>query len=753
MSGGRVQDPQSRDARKEAPPSGDARKEDPPSGAVRKEDAPTPDARKETGRAQPDPTDTPLVVGTAGHIDHGKTALITLLTGTNTDRLREERERGISIELGYAELLLPGGRRLSVVDVPGHERFVRTMVAGATGVDVFLLVVAADDGVMPQTIEHLAIIGLLGVESGVVALTKADLVDEELLELARADVEGLLAGTRYEGTPIVTVSSMDGRGVPELLGALEEAAAAVGARRAKGPARLPVDRVFSLKGIGTVATGTLWRGEIRAGDVLRVEPGGEQVTVRDVQVHEHDEPVGRAGQRVGVNLRGAELRGGRRGALRRGAWLAAPAPAARTTAVFDAWLELLPGAPGLSSGDEVRFHHGTGQSVARLQLLDRHELTADAPGSGAPLAGEGAMAAAVGDPARTVHGPSLVTPRGAPVRVRLEGPDLVEPNDRFIVRALSPAVTLGGGTVLDAEPRRWRDRAAHVRYLAALRRDAPAEAVAELASAAGAAGITAPDLAATAVGERAGKALSAAGRRGELEVAAGGRRWFAPGTLEALEGALLEALESRARERPDRPVLAPAEAVAAVRGAAAGPTSGRPSARAAADGRSVRWSAAQVPDDVVAETAARLVAAGRAVQTADGWAHPSAGALDPRREELAATVAAALAADPFSPPTLGSLLERLGGERRDISVVLDVLVRRGEAERVKEDLYFATAAVDAARERLVDYIGEHDSISLAAFRDLLDCGRRNAQALLEHFDGEGLTRRDGEQRVLRRRHA
>jgi len=748
MSGGRAESSQARDARKDDPT-----------------DTPLVVGTAGQSATQPDPTDTPLVVGTAGHIDHGKTALITLLTGTNTDRLREERERGISIELGYAELVLPGGRRLSVVDVPGHERFVRTMVAGATGVDLFLLVVAADDGVMPQTVEHLAIIELLGVESGVVALTKADLVDEELLELARADVEGLLAGSRYEATPIVTASSKDGRGMPELLEALEEAAAAVGARRAKGPARLPVDRVFSLKGIGTVATGTLWRGEIRAGDVLRVEPGGEQVTVRDVQVHEHDEPVGRAGQRVGVNLRGAELRGGERGALRRGAWLAAPAPAARTTAVFDAWLELLPGAPGLSSGDEVRFHHGTGQSVARVQLLDRHELTADAPGSGAPV-GDGERAAPVGDPPRAVDGRSLVDPRGAPVRVRLEGPDLVEPNDRFILRALSPAVTLGGGSVLDAEPRRWRDRAAHVRYLTALRRVAPAEAVAELAAAAGAVGITAPDFAATAIGDRVGKALSAAGRRGALEAAASGRRWFAPGTIEALERTLLEALETRVRERPDRPVLAPAEAVAAVRRAAGmRPADGgrpsvrpaadsHPSARPAAEGRPQRGTpAAQVPDDVVAEVAARLVAGGRAVLTADGWAHPSAGALDPRREELAATVAGALAADPFSPPTLGSLLERLGGERRDISMVLDVLVRRGEAERVKEDLYFATSAVDAARERLVTYIGEHGSISLAAFRDLLDCGRRNAQALLEHFDGEGLTRRDGEQRILRRRHA
>ena len=205
----------------------------------------------------------PLTLGTAGHIDHGKTALVALLTGKNTDRLREEQARGISIELGYAELELPGGSRLSVIDVPGHERFVRTMVAGATGIDLFLLVIAADDGVMPQTVEHLAVIDLLGVRHGVVALTKADMVDEELLELAREDVREFLADSPYADCEVVTVSARDGRGKDELLAALDRAAAEVQARRRGGPARLPVDRVFPLKGIGTVVTGTLWQGRIK----------------------------------------------------------------------------------------------------------------------------------------------------------------------------------------------------------------------------------------------------------------------------------------------------------------------------------------------------------------------------------------------------------------------------------------------------------------------------------------------------------
>jgi selenocysteine-specific elongation factor len=679
-----------------------------------------------------------LVLGTAGHIDHGKTALITLLTGTNTDRLREERERGISIELGYAQLELPSGRRLSVVDVPGHERFVRTMVAGATGIDVFLLVVAADDGVMPQTVEHLAIIDLLGVPAGVVALTKADLVDDELLEMARADVEGLLVGTRHENVPIVPVSARDGRGVPQLLGALEEAAAGIEGGRREGPARLPVDRVFTLKGIGTVATGTLWRGEVRAGDELVAQPGGRAVTVRDVQVHEHDAEVGCAGQRVGLNLRGAEKAG-----LQRGGWLAAPAAAARATAVFDAWVRPLPGAPALKAGEQLRIHHGTGQFVARLQLLDRDVLDGSAPAGGPPP----------GAPAAGESPPSVAQAGGAPVRVRLESATLVEPHDRFILRLLSPVATVGGGVVLDADARRWHGKEGHARFLAAVHAADTAAAVSELAAARGPAGIVAADLTATAVGEGAASVLRKAAHRGvleEVETAPGVRRWFVPGTSAELESSIERILERRAADRPDRPLLSLAELTAAL--GAGGGSRAVATLDSAADPPPAATSPA-APADVVAATAAGMVAAGRLVRTDAGLAHPSAGVLSPEREKLAAVVLAALAADRFSPPTFGAMQEDFGGERRELLLVLDVLARRGEAVRVKEDLWFTTEAVDEARDRLQEALAKDGAVTLSGFRDLLQCGRRNAQALLEHFDGEGLTRRVGEQRVARRQRA
>ena len=429
----------------------------------------------------------PLTLGTAGHIDHGKTALVTRLTGKNTDRLREERERGISIELGYAELELPSGARLSVVDVPGHERFVRTMVAGATGVDLFLLVIAADDGVMPQTIEHLAIIELLGVRGGVVALTKADLVDDELLEMAEADVREFLEDTPFAASEVVTVSARDGRGLDDLLAALERAAEHAEAGRHAGPARLPVDRVFPLKGIGTVVTGTLWSGEIRAGDVMVVTPGGARAGVRSVQVHDHEAEVVHAGSRVGVNLRGLD-----RDDIGRGDWLAAPELSGLAGRRFDAWVSVLPGGRPLRSGDQVRLHHGTAQYLARVAPLEGREI---APGS---------AAAAV---------------------VRLDADALVLPHDRFIVRTLSPVATVAGGEVLLAGAQRWHARERHGAFLAAVRGGDPRAAIAALAADRGQTGLTREDLSAAGFGAGdAGAALAAAVADGELEElpAAGG---------------------------------------------------------------------------------------------------------------------------------------------------------------------------------------------------------------------------------------
>jgi selenocysteine-specific elongation factor len=341
----------------------------------------------------------PLTVGTAGHIDHGKTALVEALTGKNTDRLPEEHERGISIDLGYAPLELPDGTSLSIVDVPGHERFVRTMVAGASGIDLFLLAIDAGEGARPQTHEHLAILRLLGIEHGVVALTKADAVDEDTLELARAEAEELVPGA-----PVVATSARTGAGLDELRTVLAEVAARVARHNAQGPARLPVDRVFTLHGIGTVATGTLWSGTVGNGDELRVEPRGRAVRVRSVQVH--DRPVDRAaaGQRVALSLPGVE-----RQELRRGDVLVTPGTV-RPSFRLDVTLEPLGEIPA-----RVMLHHGTAETAARV--------------------------ARAGD-------------RFA--QLRLSRPVVAAPGDRVVLRA---GTTVGGGIVLDPNPPRHSDLA------------------------------------------------------------------------------------------------------------------------------------------------------------------------------------------------------------------------------------------------------------------------------------------------------
>ena len=341
----------------------------------------------------------PLTLGTAGHIDHGKTALIRALTGVNTDRLPEERARGISIELGYASLALPSGRRLSVVDVPGHERFVRTMVAGASGIDLFLMTIAADDGVMPQTREHAAVLQALGVNTGVVAVTKSDLADPDLALLEASEL--------FPDAEAVAVSARTGAGLDELRAALERAAGAIASRaEAEAPARLHVDRVFTIRGAGTVVTGTLWSGQIGRGDELEVLPQDRHVRVRGVQIH--DQPVDRAaaGQRVAVNLTGTAV-----DELERGDVLVSGGGGVRPTYRVDAELEFADREP--EHGERVQIHHGTREAPARIAWLG-----------------------------------------GRFWQVRLEQPIVPATGDRLVVRQIAPPDTLGGGRVLDPAPRR-----------------------------------------------------------------------------------------------------------------------------------------------------------------------------------------------------------------------------------------------------------------------------------------------------------
>jgi selenocysteine-specific elongation factor len=450
-----------------------------------------------------------VILGTAGHIDHGKTALVKALTGIDTDRLPEEKARGISIELGFARFDLPSGVALGVVDVPGHEKFVRTMLAGVAGIDLVLLVVAADEGVMPQTREHLDIVNLLGVSSGLVALTKTDLVPPEQIELVREEVEDLLAGTTLEGAPVVPVSSVTRAGLTDLVGVIEQLVARVEERSPGGPARLPVDRVFTLAGHGTVVTGTLWSGSIAVGDKVEIYPRGVAARVRSVQVHDRPVESALAGQRTAVGLAGLP-----RDDVARGETVGTPG-ALHVTHMLDARLRVVPDAKPVSNRTRVHFHLGTTEVLGRIVLLEDETL---APG------------------------------REALVQMRLEAPVVAETGDLFVVRSYSPVHTIGGGRVIDPAPSRHKRMKDDVlESLTVLESGRPEDVVHQMLEQAGIEGLPEAALLASdaAAYADASRALLADGR---VEKMAG--RLLTAGRRRELEARVHELLQSFARGAP-----------------------------------------------------------------------------------------------------------------------------------------------------------------------------------------------------------
>lgn len=587
-------------------------------------------------------SEAPLVIGTAGHVDHGKTALVMALTGRDTDRLPEEKARGISIELGFAPLELPSGRIVSLVDVPGHERFVRHMVAGASGIDGYLLCVAADDGVMPQTREHLDVLRLLGVHRGVVAITKADLIDPEL---AADEVRDLLG----ESPEIVPVSALRGEGVPELVAALERLASGLERRTAQGRPRLFVDRSFTVAGAGTVVTGTLWGGAIASGDRMRLVPSDLTARVRGVQVH--DRPADEAaGGRVALNLVGVERHEVSRGmcAVREDdEWVASER--------VDVALDWLPGAGGpLRSRRRLQAFLGTAEAPATCVLLVGDEI---------PPSGRGYA------------------------QLRLEAPLAVEVGDRIVLRSAARR-TVGGATVLDAHPPRHGRGARQAERLRVLEHGDETERVALRLREAGGEGLLwdgPPPEGAVALGDRVFDAAVAEHARSSiLSVVAG-------------EGAPL------------------ARALAA---AGVGPGAGEALVQALES------------EGAIARDGVRLVPPGR------------------KRDPAGDGVAAALAAGGLRPPGMTDLAESTGVDERRLTAVLAVLRNEGRVVQAG-DLWFDAGAAAAARAAAAEALAS-GPLAIGELRDLWGVGRRHAMALAAYLDQSGLTRREGDVRVLRR---
>jgi len=635
---------------------------------------------------------THAIIGTAGHIDHGKTALIKALTGQDTDRLKEEKERGISIDLGFAYLTLPDGTRTGIVDVPGHERFIRNMLAGAHGIDLVLFTVAADDGVMPQTEEHLDILHLLGTLRGIFVITKADLADAARIRDVHDEIELLAEGTRLAGAPVVEVSSMTGAGLDELRAEIVRQLDGFQARRATGVFRLPLDRAFVIKGHGIVVTGTAMGAEVRVGDKLRVLPSGSEVRVRSIQVHSDSVESAGLCQRVAINLTGAEKLNLGRGDMLTDERIDS------ASARFDAWLEIRPAAKrALKNNTRVRLFIGTAETVARAIVLD--EAGAIAPKSAAFA--------------------QLVT----------EDPVVALSGDRFVIRDETNSRTLGGGIVLNPLGRRVRKPVETYRAnLRMLKDSSGADAIEALIDLQEAFAIGAMRIAIlmNIPSAEADAALGEASRFvklsvGDEEAYTTRARW------DALKRFVLDALTKHHKTEP----LSPGLEMEAMR-------TRLPYEIGARAFRPIIDRISHESEIVREESVLRLKS--HRVQ------------LGGDAETLGARIEGALASARFQPPDLKQLAEALNISANQLSRIRTVLVameREARVVKIATDLYFSRAAAEEARNHLVQYLKAHNEITAATFRDLLGASRKFAIALLDHFDHIGVTTRVGDHRRLR----
>jgi selenocysteine-specific elongation factor len=618
-----------------------------------------------------------FIVGTAGHIDHGKTALVRALTGIDADRLPEEKARGITIDLGFAHLENERAR-VGFVDVPGHERFVRNMLAGAGGIDAILLVVAADEGVMPQTREHFAIAGLLGIGAGLVALTKADRVSPEELALAEEDVRDLVAGSFLEGSPRIAVSSVTGRGVEELRSAIFALADARESRGARGPCRLPVDRAFTIAGFGPVVTGSLIAGQIGRDERVEVLPERLEARVRRIEVHGRDTERALAGERTSLNLAGVPLE-----SLRRGQMVSSPGridPVSRALAQ----VRLLPGAPPLASGDEIAFHLFASETTARVRILESDGLE---PGqSGLAL-------------------------------LRLASPVAALVGDRFVLRRLSPAATIGGGMIRDLHsPRRltradldaFREEDAAGRIRRRVEREPRGIPLSLLSrqeslSEENVRGLLAPALEDRSILELAGAGLVISARA-------------------------IEALAARARAAVEDSVRGRAGALGA--------------SRAAVLERVLRGVEPRAAEALLA----RIAESGGIEVRGDELRLPGSSSLPGPEEGLAEEIVRRYDAAGLAPPSPPELARQLPAKEKIVEGLVAYLVKQGRLARLSGGFFVSARAVEDVVSRL--RASGKRSVSVPEFKEMFGLTRKMAIPLLEHLDEKRVTRRRGDSREV-----
>jgi selenocysteine-specific elongation factor len=636
-----------------------------------------------------------IIVGTAGHIDHGKSALVRALTGTDPDRLPEEKRRGITIDLGFADLELDN-LRLGFVDVPGHERFIKNMLAGAHGIDLLALVIAADEGVMPQTREHFAICRLLGVRNGVVVITKRDLVEEELLPLVEEDARALVAGSFLEGAPIVAVSSRTGTGLDELKSRIIEIGHKVPPRSGDFTMRLPVDRAFSMKGFGTVVTGTLVSGQIAEADEVELLPPGNKVRVRGLQVHSYAVKQAHAGQRTAVNLAGLDTAQVERGMV------LAPVGQLRPTQIIDAWIDVLPDAPrSLRTRSRVRFHIGATEVLARVTVLD---AVSEIPPGG-----------------------------GAVAQLRLEAPVVALHDDRFVLRSYSPAETIGGGNVINpfAPKHRRKDTSRTIDVLRSLVNPDRATKFGGFVQAAGKHGLRLSDAAAATgwTNEVLAQVSSAAVNKGAVIETNG--VFLSSDSFGQLSRSVVAELEQHHKREP------------LARGMLRETLREKLFAHSLPEVFGAMITALETKGEIVSEKDVIRLSRHR-VDLSDQDAK-----LRDQIEKVYLTAG-------VEAPSLDEAMVRAGvalAQRAQARKILQTLLDSRKLVRIQADMFMHPQVVESLKAKLQDYAAKHEPerlIDVPAFKNLAGVSRKYAIPLLEYFDHEQITRRTGDRRLILR---
>lgn len=632
-----------------------------------------------------------LVLGTAGHIDHGKSSLIMALTGVDPDRLAEEKKRGITIELGFAQLTLPDGRTMGVIDVPGHEKFVKQMIAGATGVDLALLVIAADDGIMPQTVEHIAVLQTLGVDRCVVALTKIDMVDEEWVELVSEDIAAYLVNGPYEGCPIVPVSNRTGEGIDTLRQIIAEEGAKTKALHRGDAMRQPVDRVFTIKGSGTVITGTLWSGNVKPEDMVEILPSGKRCRVRSVQMHDRPVENAPAGNRVALNLSDVKT-----SEIHPGDFLAEPG-LIESTDHFDChftYIDTAKTGKPFITGARMHIAHGTKETLGRVLLADGLEQL----GSG----------------------------QSSFAQIRLEEPLPVSLNDRFIVRSYSPVHVAGGGQVLLAHPKRRTNLHLERPVLESLK-EGDIQTAVEAAISIQSKPVSALEFAryfGTSEREMRSYLLTAVENKKAMTLGEQADYFINASALQRAFGVIDRELVAFHAKNPSEPGMA--------------------------KGTLHRACFEYMEDERFDKLLEEAIRAKKAVVNAGLVGHPNnQGAVKKAEEEAEATLTRCLKAAGMTPPSLVDLAKEAKVKESLARRVIIRMLQEDKVYRINSELYYDGDVVRDCKQRLAAHAASGGDCTTGGLRDVMGVSRKYAVPLLEAFDAEGFTTRNGDERIIR----